>query len=202
MKICFSGTHRTGKTSLAERIAVDNDFIMYYTEVERTFRKRSVKESENLRGKDGFYERVLQQETITDHVMDQIVKGETFSVFDRSAFDVYGYSEYFLSKLLGDFKPAREDFRAFDKHLRTIREYFDCIDFTFIIQPGIQFQDDVGSCSLEIQEGLNEIFQNTASMYLLKDKYYVMPKEVVDFEERVQVCQKILQEKFELVAAH
>ena len=198
MKICFSGTHRTGKTSLAERIAVVHDLIMYYTEVEKTFKKRSVKEAECLRGKDGFYERILQQTVICNHVSAQVMRGEQYSVFDRSAFDVYGYSEFFLSKLLGDFKAEREAFRAFDAHLGSIRPYFNTIDFTFIIQPGIQFEDDVGSCSLEIQESLNEVFLNVADLHLPKDKYFVMPKDVTDFEERVKICSDILKEKLDL----
>lgn len=198
MKICFSGAHRTGKTTLAERIAVDHDLIMYYTEVEKTFKKRSVKEAESLRGKDGFYERILQQNLICNHVTQQIMRGEQYSVFDRSAFDVYGYSEFFLSNLLGDFKAGREDFRAFESHLDMIRQHFDSIDFTFIIQPGIRFEDDAGSCSLDIQEPLNEVFLNVADMYLPKDKYFVMPKEVTDLEERVKICSDILKEKFDL----
>lgn len=198
MRICFSGTHRTGKTSLAERIAVDHDLIMYYTEVEKTFKKRSVKEAESLRGRDGFYERILQQNVICDHVTAQVMRGEQYSVFDRSAFDVYGYSEFFLSKLLGDFKAEREEFLAFDSHLGLIRPYFNSIDFTFIIQPGIQFKDDVGSCSLEIQESLNEVFLNVADMHLPKHKYFVMPKDVTDFEERVKICTDIILKRFDL----
>lgn len=198
MKICFSGAHRTGKTTLAERIAVDHDLIMYYTRVSKTFKKRSVKEAESLRGKDGFYERILQQNVICDHVTQQIMRGESYSVFDRSAFDVYCYSEFFLSNLLGDFKAGREDFRAFESHLGMIRQNFDSIDFTFIIQPGIRFEDDVDSCSLDIQESLNEVFLNVADKYLPKDKYFVMPKEVTDFEERVKICSDILKEKFDL----
>jgi hypothetical protein len=198
MKICFSGTHRTGKTSLAERIAVDNNLIMFYTEVEKTFKKRSVKEAEQLTGKYGFYERLLQQENICNHVMGQIMRSENYSVFDRSAFDVYGYSEFFLSKLLGEFNAEREDFRAFEIHLGLIKQYFHSFDFTFIIQPGIEFEDDVGSCSMEIQESLNEVFLNAADLHLPKDKYFVMPKEVTDFEERVSICQGILAEKLDL----
>jgi len=198
MKICFSGPHRTGKTSLAERIAVDNEFIMVYTEVKKTFKKRSVKETERLTGKDGFYERLLQQENICRHVMSQITSADDYSVFDRSAFDVYCYSEFFLSKLLGEFNPKREDFEAFEIHLAWIKKYFGLFDFTFIIQPGIEFEDDEGSGSKEIQEDLNEIFLNAADLHLPKDKYFVMPKEVTDFEERVSICQDILSEKLKL----
>jgi len=69
------------------------------------------------------------------------------------------------------------------------------IDFTFIIQPGIEFVDRDSSCSKEIQENLNEVFLNAADLYLPSDKYFIMPREVTDFEERVSICQNILKKK-------
>ncbi len=200
MKICFSGTHRTGKTSLAERIAVDNDLIMNYTRVSETFKNRTVKESESLQGMEGFYERILQQNLITEHINKNIKTSESFSVFDRSVIDVYAYSEYFLSKLLSQFQPEIQDLKAYSSHLFDLKKYFSEIDFTFIVQPGIPHVESNTSCSIDIQETLNTVFLNVMDNYIPKDKYFVIPREVVDFEQRVNICQGILEEKFELVA--
>lgn len=192
MKICFSGAHRTGKTTLAERVALENDLIMYYTEVVNVFTNCSVKESENLVGKGGFYQRLLLQENILNYVVEKITRGEDFSVFDRSALDVYAYSELFLSKLLKQFNAGRTDIETFRKHLDLVKERFSNIDFTFIIQPGIEYKDSEDSGSKEIQEELNEVFLNTVDLYLPKDRYFVMPRSVVNLKERVSICQDVL----------
>lgn len=195
MKICFSGAHRTGKTTLAERIALENDLVMYYTEVGKILKDRPVKYFEELSGKDGFYERLALQENILSHIVKKISEGEEFSVFDRSVLDVYAYSELFLSNLLRQYKPTQSDIELFNEHLSLIKEQFKNIDFIFILQPGIEFEDCEDSGSRETQEELNEIFLNIADLYIPKDKYFVMPRSIVNLEERVDICQEVLKEK-------
>lgn len=193
MKVCFSGAHRTGKTTLAERVALDNDFIMNYTRVSDTFTK-TIKEIENLSGKDGFYERMLQQELILNHISDIIGKGVVFSIFDRGPLDVFAYSEFFLSKILSGFKAEASEFRSFRSHLMKIKDCFEQVYFTFIVQPGIDFEAKPESGSLELQEPLNEIFLNTARNYLDPSRYFIIPRQVTDFEERVDICNNILRQ--------
>jgi len=41
---------------------------MYYTEVSKTFKSKSVKEAERLEGIDGFYERLLIQQNINSAI--------------------------------------------------------------------------------------------------------------------------------------
>lgn len=191
MKIAFSGPHQVGKTSLAERFALENDLIMYYTNVKKTFKKKSVKEMENLSGKEGFYERINQQEEIKEHLKKKINEGESFSVFDRSFIDVYAYSEFYLSKILKTFIVSKEDIWFFNHHLSDISNNFDAIDFTFIVQPGIQPKDNNGSGSLEFQEPLNEVFLDVVKTHLQKNKYFIIPKEITDFEERIRLCNDV-----------
>lgn len=194
MKICFSGSHRTGKTTLAERVALDNDLAMHYTRVSDTFGKKTTSGIENLSGKDGFYEGVLQQELILKHISDVIEQGGEFSVFDRCALDVFAYSEFFLGRILSSFRAEPNEFRAFGTHLMKVKDYFNQVDFIFIVQPGIEFKPKVGSGSLETQELLNEVFLNAASCYLNPSKYFVIPSKVTNFEERVEICQNILKQ--------
>jgi len=198
MKIVFSGAHRTGKTSLAERIALDFDFVMYYTEVAKTFKTRTVKQAETLSGEEGFYERILIQENILAHVLKSINNGEEFSAYDRSPLDVYAYSELFLPKIVKKFKATSQHYMDFDDHCKKISNQFNVIDFTFIVQPGIVFEDDPESCSLDLQENMNDIIINAAAHYIPADKYRVIPREIVDFEQRVDFCTKVLQDRIAL----
>lgn len=192
MKICFSGSHRTGKTSLAERVAVENDFIMYYTEVSKTFKSKSVKEAERLEGIDGFYERLLIQQNINSAIKKCFGEGESYSTFDRSPIDVYAYSEYFLGKILSECSPKMEEINAYNRHLEEIRETFEVVDYTFIVQPGINFENVSSSCSEDLQEEMNDVFLNIVEADVPKNKFTVVPRSMVDFEERVEFCSNIL----------
>ena len=191
MKISFSGAHRVGKTSLAERVAVENDLIMYYTNVSGVFKDKSVQFYEKeLTGRQGFYMRLKRQQEILEHVIQGIRKGEPWSVYDRSPLDVAVYSELFLSELLKTFDPNPATFKCFHDHLNGMGKYLKEIDFYFIVQPGVKFVSDEKSCSPNTQEDFNDILLNWIER-IPKDKYFVIDRDMLDFEERVTACNTV-----------
>jgi len=85
-----------------------------------------------------------------------------------------------------------EEINAYNRHLEEIRETFEVVDYTFIVQPGIGFQNVDSSCSEDLQEEMNDVFLNIVEAYVPKNKFTVVPRSMVDFEERVEFCSNIL----------
>ena len=198
MKVGFSGAHGTGKTTLAERVALENDFIMYYTEVSKVIKDKKLIKGDDENDEDAFYLRLLTQQHVLDHVKCQIENGETFSVYDRSMVDVCGYSEMYLTKMLRGFNANSKHLLAYSDHIKSIVESFEKIDHTFLVQPGIEFEDDADRANVETQLDLNKNLVNALLYCVPKDKYTIIPKEMVDLEERVSFCNRVLEEKISL----
>lgn len=192
MKIFFSGAHRTGKTTLAERVALENDFILYYTNLSEVIKKKkeNIKLIKNLE-KEDFYEKIEIQEEIFNHLRGIIKNGESFSVFDRSLLDNYVYSIFFFRDFLSS-KNDTVEYNIFQRHLNRIKAYFNLMDYIFIVQPGIDFVENEKSFSIESMEKLNEIFISEISKHFSKERYTIIPRNITNLEERVEFCNNII----------
>ena len=195
MKIAMAGAHRTGKTTLAERLSLEFDLAMIYTDVSSLF-KGSPAKKEQLEGMAGFYERDEIQNKIVDHISNKVSQAEEYSIFDRSFFDVFGYSDIFLSKIINGL-PAGQRSNAlvsYHRHLTTIGHLFDCFDLHIVVQPGIDFKEAEKSCSKETQEAVSDSILLAVTKHLAPHEYFVIPKEVLDLEERVTLCRQAITE--------
>lgn len=197
MKIGFAGAHRTGKTSLAERLAVDHDLIMYYTNVSSVFNKEEnqMREMETVKGRYAYRERILIQEQALTQVINTIVRGEDQSIFDRTPLDVWAYSEYFLTSLINTFPHEKWEREALDNHRQIILNRLEAIDFYFIIQTGIPFVSAEKSGSLDYQQDINDNIVFAAEKFLRPNQYFIMPADITDFNERIAVCEDVMRVK-------
>lgn len=193
MKIAMTGSHRTGKTTLAERLGLELDLAMIYTEVSSLF-KDSPAKKEDLNGQSGFFERIEIQNRIADHLTNKIANADEYSIFDRSFIDVFGYSDVFLSKIIPGLPASvrSNSIVSYHEHLSSITRLFDCVDFHIVVQPGIQFEEAGKSCSIESQEAVSESILLAVEKNLAPHEYFVVPKSVTDLEERVSLCRQAI----------
>lgn len=196
MKIAMAGAHRTGKTTLAERLSLDQDLAMIYTDVSSIFKNITPAKAEELSMISGFHERIRIQNMVVDQITNKISQAEEFSIFDRSFFDVFGYSDVFLSKIISGLPaPLRSNaLVSYHGHLSAIGNLYDCFDFHIVVQPGIDFQENDKSCSKETQSDIADSILLAVSKHLAPHEYFVVPKEVTNLEERVDLCRQAITE--------
>ena len=56
-----------------------------------------------------------------------------------------------------------------------------------MIQTGIPYHEDATKASQESQQIINDLIVKAAEAYLPANRYFVMPQEIVSFDERMEV---------------
>lgn len=186
-KIGFSGAHRTGKTTLAKAFAEKHGFAFHETKVTSTFAQQSARAMESMTGPEGFKARLAQQEMITHHIAKILIYSEPKAVFDRTMLDVYAYTSYYLRQQMNTFNHDGRHIEALYRLLGEVVQRMVLQDFTFVIQTGIPYHEDATKASQESQQIINDLIVKAAEAYLPANRYFVVPKEIVSFDERMEV---------------
>lgn len=195
MRISFSGAHRTGKTTLAERVALEMFCVFQETALKKLI---GTPNQPPIAGKEGALFLMNKQDMICDHICGLIDSSEPWTVFDRSPFDVYCYSEMLFGKLLTTFVPDEDVYDSLNNHLNRTSGLVDKIDVHFIVQPGIEFGEAFQSFDEESQLELADIFLNAKSNGWFNTEIFVVPKEMTNLEERVEWCVEILEKYIDI----
>nr|DAS97272.1 MAG TPA: AAA domain protein [Caudoviricetes sp.] len=186
-KIGFSGAHRTGKTTLARAFAARNGLPFHETKVTSTFAQQSARAMESMTGPEGFKARLAQQEIITHHIAKILIYSEPKSIFDRTMLDVYAYTSYYLRQQMNTFNHDGSHIEALHRLLGEVVRRMVLQDFTFIIQTGIPYHEDGTKASQGSQQFINDLIIKAAEAYLPANRYFVMPQDIVSFDERMEV---------------
>ena len=129
MRIAFSGTHRTGKTTLAQRVAEK----MHLPFIPMEVAKMPVWENSGISPSDAksitFSERVAVQFQVLDY-MENVLKSMNETnpngfVTDRSPIDVFAYLLAGVDGTCG--RLYDHDVRAMEIECRNFREYLDLV---------------------------------------------------------------------------
>lgn len=112
MKLVFVGNSGSGKTTLAERVGLELGEAMNYTDLS------SLSTSEGIKD---FWEIIKRQEKIRDKILETIESGD--GCFDRSLFDQFCYSQYFIGCSLGNLDYNEQHSNYFEKLKRAVSHF-------------------------------------------------------------------------------
>ena len=186
----LAGAHRTGKTSLAEKIAERNSWLPMV----RTSAKDAAKAfGFDVNNPGDFAARMDWQEHLIEVFAAQYAEQTGAFVTDRTPLDMAGY-------LLADV-PVGEIDRSLE---RRVEAYIDrCFELTerhfnlvVIIQPGIPHVVTEGSPAPNraYQEKLNAIMLGLS--HDLTTTVATIPRGVIDFDQRLTIIAKLISESY------
>lgn len=194
-KIGFSGAHRTGKTTLCELLAEKHPYVMKKTDIASTFKKEKFTVLANMVGFNGFVLGCEQQWKIIHHLAKTLIKAKPNTFFDRTLLDSFAYTDFILGQRLSEFHATKTEINEFNSLRNACIERFVLQDFTFIIQPGIPFVGVEKSPDETSQEIINTLVIMAAEEYLEPNRYFIMPREVTDLNERIKIIEDVLRVK-------
>jgi hypothetical protein len=181
------GAHRVGKTFLAREFAESNptyDFIP--TSTSRVFKEMGVDPKSKL----DFETRMTVQEEVLRQAEEQYQMMTSRSILDRTPLD---YATYVLSECFpsdgADPSPRVMDY--VNRCIELTNEHFAMI---LVIQPGVEAPDEDGKAKVNLayQEHLNMIAQGLLMREEVEVFKAVLPREVLDIEERVESLKDII----------
>jgi hypothetical protein len=179
MKIAICGAHGVGKTTLAERIALELGYAMIYTKVKEIEFEHHPMPLFNVLGK---------QNKIKRHLASLAFQNFSESVFDRGFPDVYGYSDVFIGKTFSEFEAEERHYKIFHDHLKEVESLTDMFDFYIFVHPGIPFKPAKGRFDEETQEEVSDAILDIFDQCVPRHKSFIIPWEVTNLEERVSQC--------------
>lgn len=181
MKIGICGAHRVGKTTLAEYLACKLDMPFVKTSSSEVFRKEGLPTDKEL----VLSTRISIQEKLLEHLMLSY-NTEDF-VTDRTPIDLLAYLYSDINNAVSEQHSLKiEDYK------RRCLDISNQFDLLVLIQPGIPIihADGKGAISTSYIDQLNRLMYS-----FLQDvncHIYIMPKEVLGLEERVDVIAQVL----------
>ena len=178
MRIGLCGSHRTGKTTLAEAISRKTGMPFIRTCTSEVFRRAGLDPAAAM----GFKERLwVQKETLAAARDIWEKAGERF-ITDRTPIDMMAY-------MLGDIQGGTEaDFTEVEGYLEdcfsTTDRFFDAL---VVVQPGIRLIPEAGKAALNRAyiEHLNYLVLGLAADPRLKARVIRIGRGMVDINERV-----------------
>jgi hypothetical protein len=176
MKIGICGSHRTGKTTLAQTISNKTGIIMLKTDTSSVFTKCGLRPSQPL----DFPTRLkIQQLIIQDAI--KIWQADSF-VTDRTPIDFMAYT---LADIQGD---TEVDFIQLEAYLTKCFAVTNQIfSQLIVVQPAIPLVYEIGKAALNkaYMEHLNIIIQGLCNDERLQCPVTIIQRDIVDLQKRV-----------------
>jgi hypothetical protein len=186
MKIGFSGSHRTGKTTLARSVAQELGVAMLETSVSSApiWNQIHVSPSEQFT----FAERLEVQHRLMEYLEKRYANAtEKNFIADRTPLDLLGYLFANVDNTCSDLwtESARS---LIEKAYSLVTRHFDKI---FLVQPGIPAVSDTGKSgkvfmSAIYQTAINNNIMAFGINYADPSKFIIIPANIIDFNERVE----------------
>ncbi len=180
--IGLCGSHRTGKTTTAKKLALDNDISFVETTTSAVFAAHDLKPSSPM----DFSTRLWIQDKVLA-AAEEIWSQHHHFITDRTPLDMLAYT-------MGDIQGRTQvDFPALEKYVQhcfaATNHYFGCL---CVVQPGIPLIAAPGKAALN--EGYIEHL-NTLVLGLCLDErqqvpYSVMPRNCIAISERCLFIQE------------
>lgn len=136
MRIVFFGNSNSGKTTLAERVSVELELPMHYTNLSEVFQTNT---------KHIGIEKLQRQDEIKEKLF-KTYKNNTDGCFDRHFIDVYCYSQSIIHKCLSNLEweyynttEYKKDLNYAEKHLKWLEwvcyNSINTNDLFFYVEP-------------------------------------------------------------------
>jgi len=185
MLIGLCGSHRTGKTTLAELLAGKAGIPFVKTGTSEVFRECGLDPSKPI----DFGKRLWIQEKILDAAEKVWRAGRKQSITDRTPLDMAAYT-------LGDIQGATEvDFEALERYLdRCFEATNKFFSMLVLIQPGIPLIHEEGKAALNkgYLEHLNFLILGLCNDERVKRKCLCLPRAVMGLDQRAAEVLRML----------
>lgn len=186
MSIGIMGAHRVGKSTLAELLSNETDYGFIQTNVSHVFEAMGLHPAEPM----DFVRRIMVQNAILSHCEDMWALEKDPFFTDRTPLCMLAYT---TADLTADVKLSDPEYNAYMEYRKR------CFDSThrffgqlLLIQPGIEIVDDSGKLTAALNrsfiEQLNTIMVGLAHASECYTPVYVMPRKILDLEERKTNC--------------
>lgn len=186
MSFALGGTHRTGKSTLAQIVADRLDLPFLRTDVAGVWARLGLDSTARY----SFEDRMKIQYEILEHIREVYSRDRVF-VTDRTPLCLMMYTLGDIAQSSGWDMSVLEDYQnacyeMTNRHLSHI----------FVLQPGIQVEaaQNKGNTDPAYTEKLNVLFKGVAVDHRNSVALYQMNREVTDLEERVGYICSIIQQ--------
>jgi hypothetical protein len=178
MNIGLCGSHRTGKTTLAEAISIKTGMPFVKTGTSEVFKENGLDPS----GPMDFKQRIWIQHKILDAAEKLWHDGQKQFITDRTPLDMAAYT-------LADIQGATDvDFIELGKYLercfKTTNELFNIL---VLIQPGIPLMHEEGKAALNegYLEHLNYLILGLCNDDRIQSRFVFLRRNVTGIEDRI-----------------
>ena len=179
MTIGLCGSHRTGKTTLAEEISQRTGIPFVRTSTSEVFREHGLDPSKPME----FDKRLWIQHKILDAAEKAWNSGHKQFITDRTPLDMAAYT-------LADIQGSTEvDFGELEGYLeRCITVTNTCFQLLVLVQPGIPLVYETGKAALNegYLEHLNFLILGLCNDDRIKSTFICLRRDVTDKEARVK----------------
>lgn len=179
--IGFTGSHRTGKTTLAEKVAENNGFRFVQSPVSLIAKKMGIDFSKSV----PFDKRMEFQETALAVIEAayEDARNEMF-VSDRTPLDFAAYLAADIPMELADPDIMYRAKQYMERCIELTNRYFLSV---IVVQPGIPYvaAPDKPIPNLAYQESVATMMLGFAWDERLKTNVTILPRSVIDFDERL-----------------
>ncbi|MFP3983721.1 MAG: AAA family ATPase [Desulfurivibrionaceae bacterium] len=175
--IGLCGSHRTGKTTLAAKIAEKSKLPFIKTATSQVFARNGLDPAERL----DFASRIRIQHEILREAEKDWDKAEHAFVTDRTPIDMMAYT---MVDIVGTSKVEFSELqRYFDRCYSITNRFFSCL---FFLEPGIPIIYEKGKAALNRSyiEHLNVLMKGFILDDRLERPVRMIPKEILALEER------------------
>jgi hypothetical protein len=180
MNIGLCGSHRTGKTTLAEAISQKSGMPFVKTSTSEVFKEHGLDPSKSM----DFQKRLWIQYKILDAAEKLWYAKNRKFITDRTPLDMAAYT-------LADIQGATEiDFFELEKYLercfKTTNELFKIL---VLIQPGIPLMHEEGKAALNegYLEHLNYLILGLCNDNRVKSRFVFLNRNVTTMEDRINL---------------
>ncbi|HXX81356.1 MAG TPA: AAA family ATPase [Thermodesulfovibrionales bacterium] len=185
MTIGLCGSHRTGKTTLAEEISQRRGIPFVRTSTSDVFREHGLDPSEPME----IGRRLWIQHKILDAAEEAWNSGHRQFITDRTPLDMAAYT---LADVQG---PTEVDFAELEGYLdRCIRVTNAFFKLLVLVQPGIPLVYETGKAALNegYLEHLNFLILGLCNDDRIKSTFLYLHRNVTDKETRVNKVMEVL----------
>ena len=182
MSICLTGSHRSGKTTLARAFAQYEGIPFVQTTASAVFESLGLSPSETLT----MSKRLLVQRKILEE-FERLYRSAKSRVFitDRSPIDLIGYTMVEIGQKPIGAKNERELYKYIDDCIDVLNRHFSTI---VIVSPAIPLVAEEGKASLSkpFIDHLAYVLEGVCAMPNITAGTFRIPRKMIDLSDRVQ----------------